>query len=124
MIVCREREASLTVWIALAPSRVCGADPLAIGEKTKEEIAWFRHAEIKHGRVAMAAFVGFLVQTVGLQFPGQLTKGMTFGDLAATGGPADQWDALPTGGKLQILLATKTHQISLLKCTCIDITTP
>jgi hypothetical protein len=86
-------------------------DPLAIGEKTKEEIAWFRHAEIKHGRIAMAAFVGFLVQTVGLQFPGQLTKGMTFADLAATGGPADQWDALPTGGKLQILLVVGALEV-------------
>ena len=96
------------------PGRVALADPLAIGEKTKEEIAWFRHAEIKHGRIAMAAFVGFLVQTVGLQFPGQLTKGMTFADLAATGGPADQWDALPTGGKLQILLVVGALEVRAL----------
>merc|ERR1719181_1114271 len=36
-------------------------DPLGIvsDEKSPETIGWFRHAEIKHGRVAMAAFVGF-----------------------------------------------------------------
>merc|ERR1712174_667 len=28
----------------------------------------------------------------------------SFGDIAAAGGPADQWDALPTAAKLQILV--------------------
>merc|ERR1719407_439072 len=37
-------------------------DPLGIvtEDTAPETIGWFRHAEIKHGRVAMAAFVGYL----------------------------------------------------------------
>jgi len=88
-------------------------DPLNIGMTSKETIGWFRHAEIKHGRVAMAAFVGYCVQSNGVHFPwnlqapiGPLNAGIdtvSFADIAAAGGPADQWDALPTSAKLQIL---------------------
>merc|ERR1711998_784532 len=66
--------------------------------------------EIKHGRVAMAAFVGFCVQSNGICFPWALTgssfggETIMFSDIAAAGGPAAQWDALPTNAKLQILL--------------------
>jgi hypothetical protein len=81
-------------------------DPLNIGSTSKENIAWFRHAEIKHGRVAMAAFVGFMVQSAGVHFPWALTSsGVTFGDISAAGGPGDQWDALPSAAKAQIFLA-------------------
>jgi hypothetical protein len=82
---------------------VDSADPTTIG--------WFRHAEIKHGRVAMAAFVGFLVQSNGIHFPWGLTglsepdKAISFAQISAAGGPADQWDALPTESKIQILCA-------------------
>jgi hypothetical protein len=88
-------------------------DPLNIGSASPETIGWFRHAEIKHGRVAMAAFVGYCVQANGIHFPwalqapiGSLNAGIptiTFGDISAAGGPADQWDALPSSAKLQIL---------------------
>ena len=79
-------------------------DPLGIGAASPETIGWFRHAEIKHGRVAMAAFVGFCVQSNGIYFPWALTtSGITHADISAAGGPADQWDALPTAAKLQIM---------------------
>jgi len=91
-------------------------DPLNIGGAgSPETIGWFRHAEIKHGRVAMAAFVGYCVQANGICFPWNIqgplgTTGTTaslpaisFADISAAGGPADQWDALPTAAKLQIL---------------------
>ena len=74
------------------------------GEQGVATIGWLRHAEIKHGRVAMAAFVGFCVQSNGIVFPWDLTgDGISFAQIAAAGGPGDQWDALPTAAKLQIL---------------------
>ena len=85
-------------------------DPLGLatisdsGEQGVATIGWLRHAEIKHGRVAMAAFVGFCVQSNGIVFPWDLTgDGISFAQIAAAGGPGDQWDALPTSAKLQIL---------------------
>jgi len=90
-------------------------DPLGIvtEETMPETIGWFRHAEIKHGRVAMAGFVGYCVQANGICFPWNLqgpflgtnanTEVISFADISAAGGPADQWDALPTAAKIQIL---------------------
>jgi len=87
-------------------------DPLGLVKKAKENgseqatIGWLRHAEIKHGRVAMAAFVGFMVQSNGICFPWALTGGdnpIMHSDILAAGGPGDQWDALPTAAKMQIL---------------------
>jgi hypothetical protein len=54
--------------------------------------------------LAVAAFVGYIVQSNGIFFPWKLTGDVAFGDIAAAGGPPDQWDALPTPAKVQILL--------------------
>jgi len=88
-------------------------DPLDLmGSASPETVGWFRHAEIKHGRVAMAAFVGYVVQSNGIHFPWNIQGGfgptmnlptVSFADIAAAGGPADQWDALSTAAKVQIL---------------------
>ena len=58
-------------------------DPLEIGDKSKETIAFFRQAEIKHGRVAMAAFVGFTVQSLGAHFPWNIQGGLVPGNACA-----------------------------------------
>jgi len=65
-------------------------------------IGYLRHAEIKHGRVAMAGFLGYLAQSTPLvngphkvlPFKGY-QEGLT---------PPEQWDAIPLYGKLQIFV--------------------
>jgi len=89
-------------------------DPLSIGDDkttpstgywadyTNERmIAWFRQAEIKHGRVAMAAFVGYCVQANDLRWTFPMTLS---GADWPTGTPPEQWDALPQASKWQIIL--------------------
>ncbi|KAL7553752.1 hypothetical protein ACHAWF_017078 [Thalassiosira exigua] len=46
-------------------------DPLGLMEDT-EGFARRRAVEIKHGRIAMAAFIGMMVQELGITFPGSL----------------------------------------------------
>ena len=78
-------------------------DPLGLSKSASDEtLAWYRAAEIKHGRVAMAGFVGYCVQS-NWCWPWKLTGDIAFSDIAAAGGPSDQWDALPTNAKLQII---------------------
>merc|ERR1719327_1918249 len=94
-------------------------DPLGIvtEDTAPETIGWFRHAEIKHGRVAMAGFVGYCVHANGIVFPWDIQKTLdfgpgwpytkdlaelSFGDISAAGAPGDMWDALPTAAKVQI----------------------
>ena len=81
-------------------------DPLGIvtEDTAPETIGWFRHAEIKHGRVAMAAFVGYCIQENGYCWPWNLTGDTPFSAISAAGSPGDQWDALPTEAKVQFFV--------------------
>ena len=84
-------------------------DPLGLAKRdfwdqgNAATIGFLRHAEIKHGRVAMAAFVGYCIQANGIHFPWGITGDISYADISAAGAPPDQWDAVPTAGKLQIL---------------------
>ena len=84
-------------------------DPLQLssttiwGNTNDETIAFLRHSEIKHGRVAMAAFVGYIVQSNGYHFPFPIDfEGSPYP--YAAGSPPEQWDALSDAAKWQIIL--------------------
>ena len=80
-------------------------DPLGLSKiASAETLAWYRAAELKHSRVAMAAVTGWAwVSSGGPLFPGYLSpsEGVTFESLGTHGYAA--WDAVPENGKFQIL---------------------
>ena len=94
-------------------------------DASPDAVKWFQNAEIKHGRIAMVATIGFLVQKLGVHFPLYFgpsgsnafhpesdtawmlssTSGVTFSDLAhAT--PLDAIQMVPAEGWLQILFVS------------------
>ena len=81
-------------------------DPMGIADKVNDKtLLWFRAAEIKHGRVAMAAFLGCVVTGVGAHFPGAVDlDGTSFASLA-DGDLFAAWDKMPADGKQQIVAA-------------------
>jgi hypothetical protein len=80
-------------------------DPLNLATAGSDRtLKFFRHAEIKHGRVAMAAMVGFLVHINHITFPGQIGQGVTFESLSQMG-PFEAWSGLPMWGQAQIIAA-------------------
>jgi len=84
-------------------------DPLKLSEQdfwgagNDATIGFLRHAEIKHGRVAMAAFLGFIVQSLPV-VSGEHWFAPYRGYVAGVS-PQEQWDNVPAIGKLQILVA-------------------
>jgi Chlorophyll A-B binding protein len=71
------------------------------GFTVEQNIGWLRHSEIKHGRIAMAAFVGYVVQS-NYHFPWKMTlAGDPYPSLDLS--PPEQWDALPDLAKYQII---------------------
>jgi len=79
-------------------------DPVKLSEQdfwdqgSDATIGWIRHAEIKHGRVAMAAFVGYCAHANGIHFP-WTTPGYEPGLT-----PPQLWDNLPLAAQLQVVV--------------------
>merc|ERR1719326_1758692 len=79
-----------------------GLADLPLWEQDQEAvIGWLRHAEIKHGRIAMAAFVGYMVHANGITFPFAGPQSVVPAGLSAP----EVWDAIPFPAKLQIVAA-------------------
>jgi len=81
-------------------------DPLNLAEAefwgttNEETIGFLRHAEIKHGRVAMFAFVGYIVHANGIKFPWAMQMD---GTPFPTGtNPPQLWDEVSDSAKWQI----------------------
>mmetsp|Transcript_50233 Transcript_50233/g.99251 ORF Transcript_50233/g.99251 Transcript_50233/m.99251 type:complete len:269 (-) Transcript_50233:201-1007(-) len=74
------------------------------GQGNEATIGFLRHAEIKHGRVAMAAFVGYCMHANGIQFPTHMPANSENGISEYTStNPAELWDQIPTNAQLQII---------------------
>jgi hypothetical protein len=83
-------------------------DPLKLSEmefwgtSNEATIGFLRHSEIKHGRVAMAGFVGYCLHENGIHFPWKVAN-LDWSKLEGLPAPA-LWDALPQAAKGQIIL--------------------
>jgi len=81
-------------------------DPLELssynfwGQGEEATVGWLRESEIKHGRIAMAGFVGYIVHANGIRTQGDAIAQSVPTDLSA---PA-VWDAIPDIAKWQIIL--------------------
>mmetsp|Transcript_40577 Transcript_40577/g.107175 ORF Transcript_40577/g.107175 Transcript_40577/m.107175 type:complete len:168 (+) Transcript_40577:201-704(+) len=51
-----------------------GFDPM--GLSTPQNIKWMREAELKHGRICMLAFLGWITVDAGITFPGDKFEGV------------------------------------------------
>ncbi|KAJ1449150.1 chlorophyll a/b-binding protein domain-containing protein, partial [Pelagophyceae sp. CCMP2097] len=87
-------------------------DPLGFSNTSPQALAWYRACELKHGRVAMLACVGFGTELADIHFPGSLavssiypgskvfTADVTFEQLGQH--PLSAWANIPDVGKWQI----------------------
>mmetsp|Transcript_18937 Transcript_18937/g.26703 ORF Transcript_18937/g.26703 Transcript_18937/m.26703 type:complete len:210 (+) Transcript_18937:47-676(+) len=81
-------------------------DPLGLTSSLDERgMRWFQAAEVKHGRVAMMATVGWLASISGFHFGGMLSssEGISFADVAAAKTPFEALGMVPESGLNQIL---------------------
>jgi len=90
--------ASLGFW---DPLGVTNADFWGLGNEGT--IGYLRHAEIKHGRIAMAGFLGFIAGCTPL-VSGEHAV-LPYRGYVAGVTPQEQWDNIPLLAKMQIFIA-------------------
>jgi len=70
------------------------------GTTSEETIGFLREAEVKHGRIAMFAFVGYIVHANGITWPWPMQlDGTPFPKVSSA---PEAWDAISDSAKLQI----------------------
>jgi len=77
------------------------ADQEFWGLSQDQTIGFLRESEVKHGRIAMFAFVGYIVHANHITWPWPMTMDGT--PFPQTGSPPEVWDAIPDAAKLQII---------------------
>ena len=103
-----ETKADLEALAAKANPVVKFFDPLNLAEASfwgtsnEATIGFLRESEVKHGRVAMFAFVGYIVHANGITWPWPMTlSGEPFPQVSNA---PEAWDAIPEAAKWQIML--------------------
>eukprot|EP00523_Entomoneis_sp_CCMP467_P008477 CAMPEP_0168739390 /NCGR_PEP_ID=MMETSP0724-20121128/11436_1 /TAXON_ID=265536 /ORGANISM="Amphiprora sp., Strain CCMP467" /LENGTH=204 /DNA_ID=CAMNT_0008786787 /DNA_START=33 /DNA_END=647 /DNA_ORIENTATION=- len=89
-------------------------DPLGlVADGDQEKFDRLRLTELKHGRIAMIAVVGYLVQEAGIRFPGAIDlSGLQFSDIP-NGYAA--FEAISYAGKLQMFLAVGALEVLVMR---------
>ena len=89
-------------------------DPLGlVADGDQEKFDRLRYVEIKHGRIAMLAVVGYLVQEAGIRLPGNIDySGKAFADIP-NGFAA--FKEIPAGGLVQLLFFVGVLESSVWK---------
>ncbi|GMI36042.1 hypothetical protein TrCOL_g4424 [Triparma columacea] len=103
-----ESKADLEVLAGKLNPLVKFYDPLNLAEaefwgaSNEATIGFLRHAEIKHGRVAMFAFVGYIAHANGLKWPWAMQ--MDGSPFPTETNPPQLWDSISDSAKWQIFL--------------------
>uniref|UniRef100_A0A7R9ZRC2 Plastid light harvesting protein n=1 Tax=Craspedostauros australis TaxID=1486917 RepID=A0A7R9ZRC2_9STRA len=106
-VAVQESKADLEVLAKKLNPVVGYFDPWELGDaeiydySNEETIGFLRHAEIKHGRVAMAGFVGYIAHANGIKFPWAMEMDGT--QFPSETSPPALWDSLSPVARVQII---------------------